>query len=515
MSSKDTIADIKDKVDNEKQYYEARIKDLQIYKKDGNFYPHKFHTDIDIKTYINKYNNTLANGEKNINIKHSLGGRVNSRRDLSKKLSFMDIIFDGYKLQVFCNKAEYESDELYEADMGILTRGDIIGVSGFIAKGKTGELSIIAKKITLLAPCLHLIPKTHFGLHDYEIRYKKRYLDMILNPNVQNTFITRAKIMSFLRTYLDNKGFVEVETPTLTTTPGGANAAKFSTYHNDSKQNMFLRIAPELYLKQLIIGGMPKVYEIGKNFRNESNDLTHSTEFEAIEYYEAFADYNDLMTDAEIMISSLVKEITKSYKITYDGKEIDFTPPFKRIDITEHLTNEITKLGFNTKFNELQLDTEQTRKVLINICQLTKINCPEPQTTARLLDKMIGHFIEPLCINPTIVLNQPIIMSSLSKCHRSNTQLAERFEIFASGFELANAYTEQNVPQLQKKAFENQALNKKLGDEEAQDLDEGYIEALEHGLCPTGGFGMGITRILMMLTSNKSIKEVLTFPPIK
>jgi lysyl-tRNA synthetase class 2 len=391
-----------------------------------------------------------------------------------------------------------------------IKRGDIIGANGFVGSSIKGELSLFVNQLEILTRCCRDIPKIHYGLKDDDERAKNRGLDMLVNPDTLKRLLVRSQSIQFIRNYLLGKKFVEVDTPVLCGTYGGANAKPFTTYFNDLKTNFFLRISPELYLKELIMGGMCSVFEIGPQFRNESIDNTHNPEFLSLELYQSFADYNHMLKLAEEMISSLVLEINKSYlvKSTKDGieKTIDFTPPFARIDMIETLEKE-TQVIFPTNYF-----TEEANKFLDDLCVKYNIECGNPRTTPRLIDKLVGHFIEPSCVNPTFVMHHPVIMSPLAKEHREKPHLTERFELFINGFEVSNAYTELNDPFTQLATFNNQALNKKLGDLEAQEINNHFIKVLEYGLPPTGGFGLGIERLIMLLTDTWKISNVIYFP---
>jgi lysyl-tRNA synthetase class 2 len=515
--------------DDPSKYFENRSATLKNLAKEGfNAYPHKFHVEQSLPEFIAAHGDRIKDGERDTQTKTSIAGRIFLTRSGSSKLYFYTIQGEGRNLQILSDLSVYEGEEEFHKINSILRRGDIVGVEGFPGKSKKGELSIFPTKIVLLSPCYHMLPKR--SLTNQETRYRQRYLDMIMNNSTREIFIARTRIISYVKNFLNERGFLEVETPMMSMIAGGAAAKPFVTHHNDLNMNLFMRIAPELYLKQLIVGGLDRVYEMGKNFRNEGIDLTHNPEFTMCELYWAYADYNDLMKFTEELLSGMVlmlngydpkrdrindppkdEQYLIKYKMLHSDEPVtvDFKPPFVRVPMIPTLER---ILGI--KFGD-DLASEETRLMLVKLLKEKNVQCSPPLTTARMLDKLVGEYIEVDCINPTFITEHPQLMSPLAKWHRTDKRVTERFELMIIGRELCNAYTELNDPFVQRDRFNEQAKQKEQGDDEAQIVDEEFCRALEYGLPPTGGWGMGMDRLIMILTNQYNIKEVILFPAMK
>ena len=443
------------------------------------------------------------NFEKYENQTVTIAGRIMSKRGKGKVM-FMDVYDRTGKMQVFA-KFDDLGEETYKG-LKKWDIGDIMECTGFVFKTKMGEVSVHATGVKLLSKSLLPLPEKYHGLKDVDLRYRQREVDLIMNPEVKETFIKRGKIVSTIRNIMDSKGFVEIETPTLNTIPGGASARPFVTHHNTLDIDMYMRIATEIPLKRLIIGGMERVYEIGRIFRNEGMDPRHNPEFTTIELYQAYTDYNGMMDITEELINKSCMAVNGTEDITYGDYEISLKAPFKRITMIDAVKEQT-----GVDFGEFMGDTEKAKEVAKEL----KLEVKPTDTWGNVLAEAFDEYVEDKLIQPTFVIDYPVEISPLTKRKKDNPLLVERFEIFVAGGELANAYTELNDPIDQRGRFEHQMMLRENGDEEANMIDEDFLTAMEYGMPPTGGMGMGIDRLVMLLTNSQTIRDVIAFPTMK
>ncbi|KJR97350.1 MAG: lysyl-tRNA synthetase [Peptococcaceae bacterium BRH_c4a] len=432
----------------------------------------------------------------------SLAGRIMAKRVMGKA-SFAHIQDISGQLQIYVRLNDV-GQENYDFFLK-LDIGDIIGVRGKVFKTRMGEVTISVEELDLLSKSLRPLPEKWHGLKDVELRYRQRYVDLIVNPEVKNTFVMRSRINNSIRRYLENKGFLEVETPMMHPIAGGATARPFTTHHNALDINLFLRIAPELYLKRLLVGGFEKVFEINRNFRNEGISTKHNPEFTMLELYQAYADYHDMMALTEGLISTVAGEVLGITSLAYEGEAIDLTPPWNRIPMLEAVHR---YSGLN--FENLKGEGEAYRAA-----REIGLEVSPSDSWGSILNAVFEEKVEPRLIQPTFVLDYPIEISPLAKPKKEQPGLTYRFELFIYGRELANAFSELNDPIDQRSRFQKQVEKRKSGDEEAHMMDEDYINALEYGMPPAGGLGIGIDRLVMLLTGSSSIRDVILFPLMK
>jgi len=484
------------------QIIDFRLEKLNKLRSNGvNPYPYTF-------AVSRKSAEIIENADKLVNKTVSVAGRIMSLRKMGKA-AFCHLQDDAGRIQIYVRRDDV--GEKKYTNFKLLDIGDYLGIEGYIFKTKTGETSVHAENLTILSKSIRPIPivKEKEGeefdtFADKELRYRNRHLDLIVNQHVTKTFIKRAKIISSVRNFLDKNQFIEVETPILQPLYGGANARPFLTHHNSLDRKLYLRIADELYLKRLIIGGFDKVYELAKNFRNEGVDRNHNPEFTSLEFYQAYVDYQYMMDFVERLVRAVAKKVG-NLKITWENLKIDLSKKFERKPIFSLLSE--TAGADVSKLNE---------KDLQKVCEKNKIEYSPNSNYGQLLDLLMSKLVEPQLIQPTFVIDYPKAISPLAKQHRDgNPELVERFELFIGGMEFANAFSELNDPLDQRERFENQAKLSQAGDVEAHPIDENFLQAVECGMPPMGGVGIGIDRLVMLLTNNRWIKDVILFPTLR
>ncbi len=438
--------------------------------------------------------------EKEVTV--SLAGRIMTKRVMGKA-SFAHIQDLSGRIQIYVRK-DTVSEAQYEA-FTILDLGDIVGVKGTVFKTKTGETSIKVLELEVLTKSLLPLPDKYHGIKDVELRYRQRYVDLIVNPEVQRTFITRSRIIQSMRRYLDSIGYLEVETPTLHSIAGGAAAKPFITHHNALDMQLYMRIAIELHLKRLIVGGLEKVYEIGRVYRNEGISTRHNPEFTMIELYEAYADYKDIMSLTENMVAHIAQEVLGTTHIDYQGHQVDLTPQWRRVSMVDAV-KEVKGVDFG-----VQMTNEQAQA----LAKEHGVKVEPHMTFGHILNAFFEEFVEETLIQPTFITGHPVEISPLAKKNEEDPRFTDRFELFIVAREHANAFTELNDPIDQRQRFESQLLEREHGNDEAHEMDDDFIRALEYGMPPTGGLGIGIDRLVMLLTNSASIRDVLLFPHMR
>jgi len=468
----------------------------ELRKKGINPFPYRFDRTTTAKEILEKYKDIEHEATDVVKV----AGRLMTKRGHGKA-SFANIQDETGKIQIYSKLDVLGQDkyEIYEK----LDIGDFIGVTGKVFRTKTGEITVRIDDFEILCKALHPLPEKWHGLTDKELRYRERYVDLIVNHDVKEVFIKRGRIISEIRKYLESRGFLEVETPVLHMQAGGAAARPFETYHNTLDMSLFLRIALELHLKRLIVGGFDKVFEIGRVFRNEGMSFKHNPEYTMLELYQAYVDYNDIMKLTEELISSIATTVLGTTKVTFKGNEVDFKSPWPRITLHDALAK-LAKIDIN-------VDEKGLRK----IAKEKGLEGYDELPTGKIINLLYDEFVEPKIVQPTFIIDYPIETSPLAKKKRDNPKLVERFEVVVCGMEIANAFSELNDPLDQRERFRQQVENRKAGDDEAESMDEDFLRALEYGMPPTGGLGIGIDRVVMLLTGSESIRDVLFFPHMR
>ncbi len=483
--------------------YQQRLNKLKDLREAGiDPYPNDFKPNGTTASVIKEYGSLTKEDLEAKETKVVIAGRIVAIRDFGKA-SFIQVQDRSGRLQAYVKK-DILGEEGFKA-FKFCDVGDIVGIGGKLFRTRTNELTVEALNFKLLSKGLHPLPEKWHGLKDVEARYRQRYLDLMVNPDVRDVFLKRTAIVKFIRDFLSARDYVEVETPMLQPIPGGAAAKPFTTFHNALGMELYMRIAPELYLKRLIVGGLERVFEINRNFRNEGISTQHNPEFTMLEFYQAYATFDDLMDLTEEMISRLATELLGTTKIVYQGVDIDLTPPWQRISVRDAIL----------KFSNATEAIFEDKKKALEFSKTLGLAVPEGLSHGKVVIEIFEKVAEPMFVNPTFVTHYPLDVSPLSRKNSKDPSIVDRFELLVAGREIANAFSELNDPVDQKERFVNQLKEREAGDQEAHQMDEDYIRALEYGMPPTAGEGIGIDRLVMLLTDSPSIRDVILFPLLK
>ncbi|MET0002840.1 MAG: lysine--tRNA ligase [Candidatus Thiodiazotropha sp.] len=493
-----------DETQDENKLIAQRREKLQQMRDNGNAFPNDFRRNSMAGELHAEYGEKSGEELESLGLRVRLAGRMMSRRVMGKA-SFAHLQDMSGRMQLFVQRDALD-EGVYNTQFKKWDIGDIIGAEGVLFKTKTGELSVKVDSLRLLTKALRPLPEKFHGLSDQEIRYRQRYVDLIMNEASRNTFRLRTRIVQFIRNYLDQRGFLEVETPMMQVIPGGATARPFATRHNALDMDMFLRIAPELYLKRLVVGGFERVYEINRNFRNEGLSTRHNPEFTMLEFYEAYADYNDLMDLTEAMLRGLCQEVLGGTEVSYQGERYDFGSPFQRMTVKQSICH------FNPDITAEMLDDEAQARI---IAERMEIPLKPSYGLGKIQIEIFEKSVEHRLMNPTFITAYPTEVSPLARRNDDDPFVTDRFEFFVGGREIANGFSELNDAEDQAERFRKQVEEKEAGDDEAMHYDADYVRALEHGMPPTAGEGIGIDRLVMLLTDSPSIRDVLLFPHMR
>jgi lysyl-tRNA synthetase class 2 len=496
------MTEIEERIENERRQKREAIEALGV-----DTYPTRFERTHTVSEAYDSFEGRTAAELEREPVRVRTAGRIVALRPFGKA-AFAHLSDGAGRIQLYIRK-----DSVPERDFAVyenLDIGDFIGVEGHLFRTKTDELTVKVESLSFLSKALKPLPEKWHGLSDVETRYRQRYLDLIANPESRAVFVTRSRIISEIRAFFDERGYVEVETPMLQPIAGGAVARPFKTFHNTLKMELFLRIAPELYLKRLTVGGMEKVYEINRNFRNEGISTRHNPEFTMLEFYEAYSDFEDMMKLTEEMFDRLQKRIRDGKRLVFGEHEIDLTPPYPRVRMLEAVRGGLLSRGADVTEEDLR-----SRERILALGNELRISLDPGAPWGKLLTKLFEEVTEPSLIQPTFIIDYPLEVSPLSKKKKDDPALVERFELFVGGLECANGFSELNDPDDQKARFDLQLEEKARGDDEAHVMDSDYLRALMHGLPPTGGEGIGIDRLAMIFTNSASIRDVILFPHLR